>query len=149
MAHHELADEHQNCNKRCSLFMNAEHKQLLSRAGRLREEGQLQEALNLLLALRNSEPESPAVLCVLGHTYWDMRQLDDAIANFKRATEMRPTAGAASLGLFHCLWEQEKHYEALEEVKRFMAVADPNSTHEHTIGAISDYRAIVNEINEK
>lgn len=127
--------------------MNAEHKQILSRAGRLREDGKLQEALNLLLALSNSEPESPAVLCVLGHTYWDMRQLADAIAAFKRVIEMRPGLAAASLGLFHCLWEQGKHYEALEEVKRFMSVAD--SSDERTTIAISDYRAIIKEINEK
>jgi tetratricopeptide (TPR) repeat protein len=127
--------------------MNAEHKQILSRADRLREDESFQEALNLLLALSNSEPESPAVLCVLGHTYWDMHQLDDAIATFKRAIEMRPAAAAASLGLFHCLWDQGKHCEALEEVKRFMSVAD--SSDERTNIAISNYRAIVSEINEK
>jgi len=45
---------------------------------------------------------------------------------------------AVSLGLFHTLWELEKRAEALEEIKRFQAVADSE-----------DYRQIIREINEK
>jgi hypothetical protein len=73
--------------------------------------------------------------------------MDDAMAAFKRATEMRPAAAVCSLGHFHCLWDQGEHCEALEEVKRFMSVAD--SSDERTNIAISNYRAIVSEINEK
>ena len=67
-----------------------------------------------------------------------MRLLDEAICAFRRAVELALKLEAASLGLFHCLWELGRQEEAAEEIRRFMSVSDSE-----------DYRKIIQEINEK
>ena len=47
-----------------------------------------------------------------------------AIDLYKCAIKISPKSEHASLGLFHCLWDQGKTDEALEEMKRFMSISD-------------------------
>jgi len=94
--------------------------------------------MQILSELAVEEPESPAILAVLGDVCWEMRLLDEAATVFKRAIALAPKLEAVSLGLFHCLWDSGKREEALDEAKRFMSVADSD-----------DYRKIAKEINEK
>lgn len=107
-------------------------------AGKLRDNGDLEAAKQLLLDLSKQDPKSPAIFSVLGDVCWDMQLLEEAVDAFRRAVSLAPKLEAASLGLFHCLWELGKRVEAMEELKRFQTTSDsPN------------YRDIVKEINEK
>src|SRR6266542_3075194 len=113
-------------------------KQAFSEAVKLKENGDLKSAMQILTELAVEEPESPAILAVLGDVCWEMRLLDEAATVFKRAIALAPKLEAVSLGLFHCLWDSGKREEALDEAKRFMSLADSD-----------DYRKIIKEINDK
>src|SRR5437762_954500 len=113
-------------------------KDLFSEAVQMKEKGELESSKQILFDLAQRDPESPAILAVLGDVCWDMRLLDEAVTAFQRAIELRPRVEGLSLALFHCLWELGRREEALEETKRFMSISDSE-----------DYREIVREINEK
>jgi len=72
---------------------------------------------------------------MLGHIYWRMKDLEMAISSFRKATELAPRSERASVGLFHCLWEEGKQDEAIDEAKRFMTLSDSQ-----------DFREILEEI---
>jgi hypothetical protein len=46
--------------------------------------------------------------------------MDEAERDFKSAVVLSPKSEKASLGLFHCLWEQGKEDGAFEEMKRLI-----------------------------
>jgi predicted Zn-dependent protease len=117
--------------------MKEELKKQFSETVKFKEAGQFECARKMLLDLHEKDPQSTAILAVLGDVYWDMRLLEDAVSVFKRAIQLSPTLEAVSLGLFHCLWQLGKREEALEEVMRFQSLADSE-----------DYREIFREINE-
>jgi tetratricopeptide (TPR) repeat protein len=103
---------------------------------KLKESGDLIGAKTLLLNLVSKHHEEGWLYWYLGHIYWRLGDLELAVNTFKRATAMAPQSERASLGLFHCLWQQGKTEEAMDEVARFMAIADSE-----------DYREILAEIN--
>lgn len=118
--------------------MKRELRESFDLAAKLRDRGDLETAKNILLELSMRDPNSPAILAVLGDVYWDMGALEEAVSAFRHATDLRPTLEAVSLGLFHCLWKLGRREEALEEVKRFQSISDSQ-----------DYRKIIEEIIEK
>jgi predicted Zn-dependent protease len=118
--------------------MKEEVTKQFSEAGKFKQAGQFESAKKMLLDLQEKDPQSTAVLAVLGDVYWDMGLLEDAVGVFKRAIQLSPTLEAVSLGLFHCLWKLGRRVEALEEVKRFQCISNSE-----------DYTEIVKEINEK
>jgi len=74
---------------------------------------------------------------VLANAYQEFGKSDVAEQEFKKSVELDPTSEIISLGLFHCLWGQDKPVEALDEMKIFLSISDSE-----------DYRSILNEINE-
>jgi tetratricopeptide (TPR) repeat protein len=100
------------------------------------DEERYEDALSLLRELNARNPESAVVLAKLGEVYWELQNLPIAIDCFRAATKHSPSSETVSLGLFHCLWENEQRIEALDEAKRFFHVADS-----------ADYRKIVRELN--
>lgn len=90
-------------------------------AVKLREEGDFASAKEMLLQLRQDDPQSPAILTVLADVCWDMKHLDEAIALFQQAAALSPNSETVSLGLFHCLWEADRTDDAFREMKRFLA----------------------------
>jgi len=104
----------------------------------LRDAGDLQAARDILLDLTQADGTSAAAFAVLGGIYWTLKDLDRAIPCFEEAIGLAPKAPVASLGLFHCLWEQGRINLAIAEMKRFMAVSDS-----------SDYRMIISEMMNK
>jgi predicted Zn-dependent protease len=113
-------------------------KSRFTEAVKVRDRGDLNLARQLFLKLAEEDTQSTAISAVLGHICWDMGLLDEAASTFGHAVKLSPKLEAVSLGLFHTLWKLEKRVEALEEIKRFQAVADSE-----------DYREIIREINEK
>lgn len=118
--------------------MKQELKDAFLRVKSLRDSGQLDIARKLLIALSKHDPKSPAIFSVMGDVCWEMGLQAEAANAFGRAISLAPTLEAASLGLFHCLWELGRYDEALREVKRFQSVSDSE-----------DYHRIIGEINQK
>jgi len=113
-------------------------KQRFAEATKLKEKGDLSAAREIMLELSEIDPDSPAISAVLGHVFWEMQLLNEAITAFRRAVELAPNLEAASLGLFHCLWESGKREEALEEAKRFTSISGSDT-----------YMEMVREITQK
>ena len=118
--------------------MKNELKAQLTEAVRLKERGEFGAAEKILVELSAQDPDSKAILAVLGQVYWEMKRLDEAVEIFQRTVALAPESEAISLGLFHCLWDSGKREEALEEIKRFTLVSDSPA-----------YTEIVQEINAK
>jgi predicted Zn-dependent protease len=83
--------------------MNEQIKKKFSAAVKFKEAGELKTAREMLIDLADEDPNSTAILAVLGDVYWDLKELEKAVSTFKRAIELAPTLEAVSLGLFHCL----------------------------------------------
>jgi tetratricopeptide (TPR) repeat protein len=115
-----------------------ELEEQFAEAIKFQDAGQLESAKKILLALTETDPQSIRILAALGLVCWELGYLEEAVRVFTRAIELAPTSEGMSKGLFHCLWNLERKVEALEEIKRFQTISDSE-----------DYRAIVNEINEK
>ena len=118
--------------------MKQDLKDSFSEARNLRHSGNLHAAKKTLLELSKQDATSPAIFSVLGDVCWEMELREEAANAFRQATRLSPKLEAASLGLFHCLWELGRREEALEEAKRFQSVSDSEN-----------YRKIVQEINER
>ena len=112
-------------------------KDQFAKAQKLSKEGNILDMLEIMKGLVESNPRSAIFHAVLANAYWETGDLETAEKTFRKAIEITPDSEKASLGLFHCLWEQNRTDEAFAEMKRFMEIADSE-----------DYRAIVNEINE-
>ncbi len=116
---------------------NDEDEALFSEALRLRDSGEYVKSLEILGRLQKTRADSGALFAVTGHVHWELGQLDEAVRQFEKAIELAPRYTPASLGLFHCLWGQDKRVEALEEAKRFTALTGSD-----------EYMEIVREINQ-
>lgn len=113
-------------------------RESFDRAAKLVDVGDLAAAKSILVDLADCDSNSPAIFAVLGNVCWKLGELDEAVVSFRRAVELRPALEAASLGLFHSLWESGRQEEAVEEIKRFQSISDSE-----------DYRRIVRQINEE
>lgn len=107
-----------------------------AQAVRLRDEGSLAEAVDILSRLSNSNNATTAVFAMLGHAQWGLGYISDAIQSFRHATEMSPRSEIVSLGLFHILFEAGRIDEAFDEMRRFLAIRDS-----------AEYRTLLQEIN--
>ena len=90
----------------------------------LRKQGDFQAARDILLELAAAEPEYAAVLLLLGDSQAELGEWQAATETFRRAVEHFPNSETVSLALFHCLWDQERQVEALDEMKRFIRTHD-------------------------
>ena len=108
---------------------------MFSQAVSLKEQGDMIAAKDVLISLVELDPESTAAVLILGDVYQSLNRREDAIDAFRQAIELSPMLEAASLALFHCLWESGKRDEAMEELKRFQSISDSE-----------EYRKIVSAI---
>ncbi len=104
----------------------------------LRDNKKFAEALFVIEPLIEKYPGNLKLVMMAAYLHWELGGLDKASCIFRSATKLAPKSEEASLGLFHCLWELGKQVEALDEVKRFMAVSYSQ-----------EYMDIVREINSK
>ena len=104
----------------------------------LYKSGDLHGAINILNELISIEPNSAKLRGTLANTYWELKNYEEANKQFKKSIELAPEWEDVSLGLFHCLWEQDRKEEAFAEMKRFM-----------TISTSEEYKKILKDINEE
>ena len=69
-------------------------------------------------------PDSGVFAAVLANALKTLAMTDEAVSYFKLAVSLSPRSEKVSLGLFHCLWANGKQEEALEEMKRFLSLAN-------------------------
>lgn len=117
-------------------------EQELKKARELSESGKSDEARLCLLELLKVAPDNQPALLMLGGTYFCSGKYAEAEMVFERLILQSPGTGEFSIGLFNTLWKMERHEEALEEIKRFMAHAD-HATERKTI---EQYITITNTI---
>jgi len=104
--------------------MNEVVEGLLAEAQGLANQDREGEARVLLDQLLEIEPENGVALMMLAGSYFCEKLFADAEEVFQRLILLAPGVGQVSIGLFNCLWQLDRHEEALEEIKRFSSVAD-------------------------
>ena len=80
---------------------------------------------------------------MLGGEYFSTSKFSEAEMVFERLVLQSPDKGQYSIALFNTLWKMDRHEEALEEIKRFMAVADQEEESE----TIKQYSEITLQIS--
>lgn len=90
----------------------------------LSRQGDLHGTLLMMKELVESNPDIGILRAGLANDYWDIGDIESAEREFKNAIALIPNSERASLGFFHCLWEQGKQDAALEELNRFMSLMD-------------------------
>jgi Flp pilus assembly protein TadD len=99
-------------------------KKLFTVAQQQSREGDIQGVVKTMRELVQCEPMSGLFAAVLANALKSLGETDEAERYFRNAVALSPKSEKISLGLFHCLWGQEKRDEALEEMRRFMKLAD-------------------------
>lgn len=97
---------------------------ILKNARSLTEQGKKEEAQMCLLAVLKEEPDNITALLMLGGAYFIDNNFKEARIVFERLISIEPGTGQYSIALFNALWRLQETEEALEEIRRFIAVAD-------------------------
>ena len=104
--------------------MSLDIEKTLKQARALAEAGKNEKARLLLLDILKDEPDNKTALLILGGAYFTADKLQEAEMVFERLILMEPGTGEFSIALFNALWKQGRYEEAMEEIKRFMEIAD-------------------------
>jgi len=96
----------------------------LEQARSLVESGKNDEARFCLLESLKKDSNNHAALLMLGGSYFAEEKYSEAEMVFERLILMEPGEGKFSIALFNTLWKSDRTEEALEEIKRFMLIAD-------------------------
>ena len=104
--------------------MSLETEKKLEEARSLAEKGKDDKARFSLLELLKDDPNNQAALLMLGGSYFIEEKYSEAEMVFERLILMVPGEGKYSIALFNTLWKSDRTEEALEEIRRFLSVAD-------------------------
>ena len=104
--------------------MSLDIENILKNARSLSEQGKKEEAQMCLLAVLKEEPDNISALLILGGAYFLDNNFKEARIVFERLVSIEPGTGQYSIALFNALWRLQQTEEALEEIRRFVAVAD-------------------------
>lgn len=99
-------------------------EKILKNARDLTEAGKKEEAQMCLLAVLKEDADNIAALLMLGGAYFVDENFREAKVVFERLVTIEPGSGQFSIALFNALWRLQQTEEALDEIRRFMAVAD-------------------------
>ena len=125
--------------------MSIDIEKILNNARSLAEEGKKEEAQMCLLAVLKEEPDNIAALLMLGGAYFVDRNLKEASIVFERLVSIEPGSGQYSIALFNALWQQQKTEEGLEEIRRFITVANKESEKD----TVEQYMSILKSIESQ
>lgn len=65
-----------------------------------------------------------AIFGLMGHIYYQMKDLSNSLDCYQKSTNLSPKSELASIGLFHTLWDLGREWDALAEAKRFLSLCD-------------------------
>lgn len=117
-------------------------EQSLNQARSLSESGESDAARMILLEVLQQEKSNQTALLMLGGSYFYAEKFLEAEMVFERLVLMEPGNGKFSIALFNTLWKQSRTDEAVEEIRRFLAVADKVKE----VETVNQYVAITKEI---
>jgi tetratricopeptide (TPR) repeat protein len=115
---------------------------LLIKARDLAEKGNREESRMCLLAILKEQPEHIAALLMLGGAYFVDKNYREARVVFEKLVSLKPGVGQYSVALFNTLIKLQLVDDALEEIRRFMSVADKTAEKE----TIDQYLAVLEQI---
>lgn len=122
--------------------MSLDVEKILKNARSLAEAGKKEESQMCLLAVLKEEPDNIAALLMLGGSYYVDNNLKEAKVVFEHLVSIEPGSGQYSIALFNALWRLQQTDEALEEIRRFISVADKKTEKE----TIEQYMSILETI---
>lgn len=93
-----------------------------NRALALRDQGDLQGAIQILSGIAESYPSFAGVFGVTGAIYKKIGDLENARKCFERTVELAPKSELASLNLFHTLHRLGNKARAYSEMNRFLSL---------------------------
>ena len=96
----------------------------LERARELSAQNHEEQAQALLLDVLREHPDCNAALFMLAGSYFCTEKYLEAIVLFEQLVLVFPGSGKASAGLYNARWNSGQPVQALEEIKRFLKVAD-------------------------
>ena len=114
----------------------------LNKAKGLLEAGNTEAGRMVLLELLKEEPHNATALLILGGVYFSEKKYAEAEMVYERLILAEPGSGLLSTALFNTLWQQGRHEEAAEEIRRFIAVADKTRERE----TIAKYAELIKTI---
>ncbi|MGB5226591.1 MAG: tetratricopeptide repeat protein [Arenicellales bacterium] len=117
---------------------------ILKNARSLTEQGKKEEAQMCLLAVLKEQPDNIPALLMLGGAYFVDNNFKEARIVFERLVSIEPGTGQYSIALFNALWRLQETEDALEEMRRFIAVADKvaeNETLEQYVSILKSIEA--------
>jgi len=91
----------------------------------LRDKGELRDAVGVLIRIVDNYPINETriaagVHSVLAGVYYDLEEYDNALENFKKASNLNPKSELASLGLYITYLELDRDKEAIGELIRYL-----------------------------
>jgi predicted Zn-dependent protease len=98
----------------------------IDRAIELDENDQSSSAVQLLARLAEEFPQTASVHAYLGWFLLRVERTADAVGHARQAVELAPGSEKASLIYFHTLWKSGQQAQALDEMKRFIAIQPSN-----------------------
>lgn len=125
--------------------MSLDVEKILDNARSLAEAGKKEESQMCLLAVLKEEPDNIAALLMLGGAYFVDNNLKEAKVVFEHLVSIEPGSGQYSIALFNALWRLQQTDEALEEIRRFISVADKETEKE----TIEQYMSILETIESE
>ena len=118
---------------------------ILNNAKTLAEQGKKEESQMCLLAVLKEDPNNVAALLMLGGAYFIDGNYKESRVVFERLVNLEPATGQYSIALFNTLIRLHEADEALEEIRRFMTVADKNAEKE----VIAQYLSILDTMESQ
>lgn len=88
------------------------------------EAGNSVEGRILLLEVLKTDANNATALLMLGGAYFYEKKFAEAEMVYEKLILAEPGSGMLSVALFNSLWQQGRHSEAAEEIRRFISVAD-------------------------
>jgi len=125
-----------------STYSIKEVEDILTQVQRLTQEANDEQARALLLDVLKQDPNNPTVLAMLGGSYFCAKMYQEAELIFERLVLSDNGKGQYSIALFNTLWKLNRQQEALEEIKRFLSVAN----HQREAETVAEYMKIVKEM---
>jgi predicted Zn-dependent protease len=88
----------------------------------LRDTGRVKDAIKILKNLNKQYNDKPALIGTLGSLYFNAKDWKNCSEYTSQGLKLQPESEYLSLMLFHSLWHLKKFDDALEEIKRFIAL---------------------------
>ncbi len=116
-----------------------QEKDLFDEALRLRDQGNLERATEILLGIAKRHPAVAATFGILGGIFNELGRFAEAEHYYRKATIRSPTSELAARGLFHSLWDQGKPDEAAAELRRYIQLCG-SEEFEQIVKDIEDWK---------